>query len=176
MPSSVCSFARFVSLPSSHSFSFSLSRSRPHLHTQRRTGSNGGSVRPPPAIVQPASQPASQSSDSSEPATTSVLRRHEEQKQETSHRLLPRRHRETNSYRGATRSSTILSHSLFPPAAALPERDSSLFLSPLRLPPSTTLLTSPLFPQPGPPQSGERTPVSSREPCVIVIYAFCNGD
>lgn len=26
------------------------------------------------------------------------------------------------------------------------------------------------------PRSGERTPVSSRGPCVIVIYAFCNGD
>lgn len=107
MPSSVCSFARFVSLLPSNSLSFSISRSRPHLHTQRQTGSNGGSVRPPPAIVQPASrQPASQ--PSSQPArvattATSVLPRHEEQKRErgTSHRLLPRRHRETNSYRGA---------------------------------------------------------------------------
>jgi len=49
VPSSVCSFARFVSLPPFHflSLSFSLSHSRPHLHTQRRTRSNGGNVRPP---------------------------------------------------------------------------------------------------------------------------------
>lgn len=57
------------------------------------------------------------------------------------------------------RSSTILSHPLFPPATAPPERDSSPFLSSLRLPPSSTLLTS-LPPQPG-PSHHRHNPVSA---------------
>ena len=116
MPSSVCSFARFVSLslPLTLPFSLSLSLSvflsfflylalvHIYIHNDEPAATVAVCAHHQLSCNQPASQPARAATAANQQRRRSfVVMRNRSRNGGSSHRLLPRRHRETNSYRGA---------------------------------------------------------------------------